>query len=191
MDHADALEVLAVAAAFDRRTVGEADGMAWSMALPEVGMQPAKDAVIAHYRVTTDWVMPAHVLQIVRDIRNDRLRNMELPVPPRELADNWNGEMFWTARYRDVIVEGGTVAEARAYANEQLNIVEDDAPLALEAIPTGSLREALDRAERGRQDGIRLAQIAEEATRRVEEKARADRAAEVAGSEKRNDEDAA
>lgn len=191
MDHADALEVLAVAAAFDRRTVGEADGMAWSMALPEVGMQPAKDAVIAHYRDTTDWVMPAHVLQIVKSIRRDRLRDMELPVPPRELADNWNGETFWTARYRDAIVEGASPTEARSYANEKLGIVEDDAPLVLEAIPSGSLREALDRAERGRQDGIRLAQIAEEAERRAKEKAQDERAAEVAASEKRNDEDAA
>jgi hypothetical protein len=73
MNRTEAGVLLAVAAAFDSRTIGEADAMAWASALPDVAFDDARDAVIGHYADTTDRIMPAHVKARVRALRRDRI----------------------------------------------------------------------------------------------------------------------
>lgn len=70
----EAATVLAKAAAYDRRTVGEADILAWHEALADLDAGGALDAVAAHYRDSTDWLMPAHVRQLVADLQRQRRR---------------------------------------------------------------------------------------------------------------------
>jgi hypothetical protein len=64
--------VLAKAAAYDRRTVGEADIMAWHEAIGDLDVVDALQAVAAHYRDSTDWLMPAHVRRIAADMDRGR-----------------------------------------------------------------------------------------------------------------------
>lgn len=74
MTPADAAELLTLAAAFDRRTVGEADARAWAAALHAVPLDDDTRAAVArHYADTDRWLTPAHVLQQRAKIRADRL----------------------------------------------------------------------------------------------------------------------
>ena len=70
----EAAAVLAKAQAYDRRTVGEADILAWQEALADVDLADALAAVTAHYRESTDWLMPAHVLRIAAHLTRERHR---------------------------------------------------------------------------------------------------------------------
>lgn len=74
MTPADAAELLTLCAAFDRRTVGEADARAWAAALHAIPLDDdARAAVARHYAETDRWITPAHVLQQRARIRADRL----------------------------------------------------------------------------------------------------------------------
>ncbi|MYX36753.1 MULTISPECIES: hypothetical protein [unclassified Streptomyces] len=74
MNPADAAELLTLAAAFDRRTIGEADALAWGAALHAVPFdQDARDAVARHYADTDRWITPAHVIQQRTKIRAARI----------------------------------------------------------------------------------------------------------------------
>jgi hypothetical protein len=73
MNRTEAGVLLSVAAAFDSRTIGEADAMAWSAALADTSFDDARDAVIAHYADFTDRVMPAHIKTRVRVARRERV----------------------------------------------------------------------------------------------------------------------
>ena len=84
----ETVDLLTAAAAFDRRTVGEADAIAWHAAIGDLRFEDCRTAVVAHYTETTDWLMPAHVREGVRKIRDQRLRETEIPPPPREIADD-------------------------------------------------------------------------------------------------------
>lgn len=63
MNVTDTGKVLAKAAAFDRRTVGDADVLAWHQAIGDLDALDALDAVAAHYQRESRWLMPADVRQ--------------------------------------------------------------------------------------------------------------------------------
>lgn len=92
--------VLTAAAAFDRRTVDESTAQAWSAALPDIGPDEARDAVVAHYREKRDWIMPADIRAIVRRVRDKRLSELPPIAPPPELADNPALEAKWLREVR-------------------------------------------------------------------------------------------
>lgn len=73
MNPADAADVLAIAATYDRRTVGEVEARAWAKALDGLDPADCAEAVLNHYTRTTDWLMPAHVRDEVKRIRQARL----------------------------------------------------------------------------------------------------------------------
>lgn len=74
MTPADAAELLALAAAFDRRTVGEADARAWTAALHAMPLDDDAHAAVArHYAETDRWITPAHVRQQRAKIRAERI----------------------------------------------------------------------------------------------------------------------
>ena len=74
MKLAEVAVVLAKAAAYDRRTVGEADARAWHEVLGDVELVDALVAVARHYRDSTDWLMPAHLRRLAAQCRDARLR---------------------------------------------------------------------------------------------------------------------
>jgi hypothetical protein len=63
---------LALVQSFDRRTVGEADVVAWRSVLTDVALADAEEAIRRHYAEQTDWLMPAHIRRYVRDIVRER-----------------------------------------------------------------------------------------------------------------------
>ncbi|MEU3917092.1 hypothetical protein [Streptomyces sp. NPDC029004] len=74
MTPADAAELLSLAAAFDRRTVGEADARAWAAALNAMPLDDdARAAIGRHYAETDRWLTPAHVRQQRAKIRAERI----------------------------------------------------------------------------------------------------------------------
>lgn len=74
MNTADAAELLTLAAAFDRRTIGEADAHAWAAALHDTPLDDDTRAAVArHYAETSDWLTPAHVRTNRHRIRAERL----------------------------------------------------------------------------------------------------------------------
>lgn len=75
MNLTEAAVVLAKAAAFDRRTVGDTDILAWHDALSDLPTADCLTAVTEHYRESTDWLMPAHIRRIANDL--DRARRRE------------------------------------------------------------------------------------------------------------------
>lgn len=75
----ETVDLLTVAAAFDQRTVGEGDAMAWHAVLGDLIFADAKQAVIGHYTDTRERVMPADIRQRVKTIRANRLQDTEVP----------------------------------------------------------------------------------------------------------------
>jgi hypothetical protein len=70
---AEAADVLAMAAAFDSRTVGKADILAWHAVIGHLEPSEARDAVVAHYSETRDRIMPVDVLTRVTKLRALRI----------------------------------------------------------------------------------------------------------------------
>lgn len=64
----DVIDLLTLAAAYDRRTVGAADVAAWTDAARRGRWtrDQALDAVKAHYATSTAWLMPGHVAELIR-----------------------------------------------------------------------------------------------------------------------------
>lgn len=84
----ETIDLLTVVAAFDRRTVGEADATAWHAAIGDLPFGDSREAVIAHFRECTDWLMPAHVRNRVKEVRHQRIQDAGIPAPPPELLDD-------------------------------------------------------------------------------------------------------
>lgn len=82
------VDLLTVAAAFDQRTVGEGDAMAWHSVLGDLAFADAQQAVLGHYADSRERVMPADIRNRVLAIRNRRLQDTEIPPPPVELLDD-------------------------------------------------------------------------------------------------------
>lgn len=74
MTPADATELLAMIAAFDRRTVGRADALAWGAALNSIPLDDDTRAAVArHFAESDRWITPAHVITQRRKIRAGRI----------------------------------------------------------------------------------------------------------------------
>jgi len=95
-------DVLGLAAARDRRTVGESDILAWLGDLDGITFDEAREAIRRHYRQTDDWLMPSHVLQHVRVIREEQRRaaRRNRPALPGPYADDSDARAAHHARGR-------------------------------------------------------------------------------------------
>lgn len=72
MTRGDVARLLAYMAAFDKRTLGDADVLAWHDAIGDLDFEPARLAVRDWYRENEGWVMPAHIRTAVRGSAADR-----------------------------------------------------------------------------------------------------------------------
>ena len=71
MTPAEVSTLLSFLAAFDQRTIGETDAMAWGRALAGVSLHEAQEAATRHYRVSPDRAMPSHILAWVQKWREE------------------------------------------------------------------------------------------------------------------------
>lgn len=68
MNRNQIIDLLTAASAYDRRTIGEGDVVAWSEAARRAGWKPdaALDALHEHYAKTSQWLMPGHITERLR-----------------------------------------------------------------------------------------------------------------------------
>lgn len=92
-------DLLELIASIDRRKVGLTDRQTWEGLVGDLPAADAQAAVVAHYRESREWIMPADVRTRVRATRRERLSREILPAPPHELTDE-------PGRYRAVIQAG-------------------------------------------------------------------------------------
>lgn len=85
MNPIDIANVLAKAAAFDQRTVGQADILAWHEALHDLDAADALAAVTRHYATSEQRIMPVHVRRIATDLARERHRIAREEQERREL----------------------------------------------------------------------------------------------------------
>src|SRR5688572_30985013 len=101
MTPADVARVLASAAAFDRRTVGEFDVAAWHKVIGHLPLADAIEAVARHYGNTRQWIMPSDVIQNALALRNERASKN--PHPVRELPSRFEQDQDRDVRIVDGI----------------------------------------------------------------------------------------
>lgn len=64
--------VLAKAAGYDNRTIGDANVMAWHEALGDLNVRDCLAAVAQHHRESDAYLMPVHVRRIAERLRKER-----------------------------------------------------------------------------------------------------------------------
>jgi len=99
MNRSEAATLLALAAARDRRTIGDVDVLAWAEDLADVGFEEARQALGRHFRESEDWLMPVHIRAHVKRIREEqqrRRRSRNLALPSR-----YESDASRTARIKD------------------------------------------------------------------------------------------
>lgn len=64
--------LLGMCAVIDNRTVDEMTVGAWQTLLDGFGFDECREAVLAHYRDSTEWILPAHITQLAREARRQR-----------------------------------------------------------------------------------------------------------------------
>lgn len=84
----EVVDLLTTAAAYDRRTVGEADAIAWHAAVGDLPFEDSRGAVVAHYQESREWIMPADIRRRVKEARRQRILDAGIPAPPPELTDD-------------------------------------------------------------------------------------------------------
>lgn len=72
MNLSETADLLSAMSAFDRRTIGDGDVIAWQAVLPDAAFEDCLEAIKRHYAEHTEWMMPAHVRHLVRDIVQER-----------------------------------------------------------------------------------------------------------------------
>lgn len=121
MNHTEAAQVLAKAAAYDNRQPDQAAALAWAEALDhDMPLQDALRIVGEHYRDERAWVMPADINRRWRALGKARIETAErmgLPEPPDELADDPAAWAAWKKAQIRAVKAGcdGTQVEARAW----------------------------------------------------------------------------
>lgn len=65
--------LLAKIQAFDNRNVADPTIIAWQEILEPHTLPDCLDAVRGYYRVSAEWIMPAHIVERVREVENRRV----------------------------------------------------------------------------------------------------------------------
>ena len=80
-------DLLELISSIDRRKVGLTDRKVWEGLVGDLSAADAQAAVVAHYRESREWIMPADVRTRARALRRDRLARELPPAIPHELTD--------------------------------------------------------------------------------------------------------
>lgn len=72
MNLSETARLLGAMAAFDRRTVGDADVIAWQAVMDDIPFADALTAVKHHYSEGEAWLMPVHIRQSVKAMQEER-----------------------------------------------------------------------------------------------------------------------
>ncbi|MGI5485180.1 zinc finger domain-containing protein [Microtetraspora malaysiensis] len=97
MNIEDTADILATCAAYDARTVGEADILAWHQIIGDLPYEQARDAVVEHYRAEHRRIMPADVRARVKAIRERLIARAPIPQPSPD-PGQYRAELAATVR---------------------------------------------------------------------------------------------
>lgn len=123
MTPADATALLAVASAYDNRTVTETAGHAWAAALdPRITPADARGIVVEHYASSREWIMPADINTRGRALRRARLDAIGPYEVPAQLDGAPAITIAWEREYRRAIADGETPEYATRRACALVNI---------------------------------------------------------------------
>jgi hypothetical protein len=151
---------LGMAAAIDRRTVGEADVAAWYATLGDLDYDDVQAAIAGHYQATREWLMPSDIRAWVAAVRRERVEKVigidPIPAPPRELDDDPAAGVRWQQACIEAIASGRrtTREQAETEADAALDVVRQVE--AIRARPVEALTASL--AEQLRAPGTREAE---------------------------------
>lgn len=73
MNRNQIIELLAIDASVTNRTVGETTIVTWSNLLADLSYDAAVAALLQHHKESTDWVKPAHIIDMARRLGNERV----------------------------------------------------------------------------------------------------------------------
>src|SRR6266498_864439 len=113
MTPGDVARVLTKAAAYDQRTIGEADVLAWHEILAPYELVDALEAVTRHYRDSTERVMPAQLRKLTITTRDER--------HSRELGRS--GALALPSRFEDDVTRDLRVQQGLAQCRDVLAAV--------------------------------------------------------------------
>lgn len=112
MNTQEAAALLAVAAAFDNRKPDADAAQAWAIALDGLRFTDCRDAIVAHYRATSDWLMPAMVIGHVRRVRDARIKAYGVISPPLDLdPDDTGAYARWGAYAYEAVANGEEIPQ--------------------------------------------------------------------------------
>lgn len=77
MKQSEVATLLGLCAAYDSRTIGDADVSAWHQLMAHVPLEDAQSAVLEHYSREARRAMPADILNGVKRIRRDRVEGAD------------------------------------------------------------------------------------------------------------------
>jgi hypothetical protein len=147
MNRSEIALLLGAVAARDRRTIGEADVLAWHEDLGDLGFDEARAAVSRHFRDTTEYLMPAHIRHHVKVIRAENRKAAEV----RELPSR-----FETDDERDERIRRNVAKIRKLLAGLAERHSVPDVGIETDPDPSEENRaKAIARARAERQDGIR------------------------------------
>lgn len=127
MKETEVLALLTKMAAYDQRTIGEADVAAWHEVLPdEVGIVDALASVPAHYTRSRDRMMPADVIDAVTAVRRERLQRAGTPPMPADLT--WKQERTWRRLWCDNVKDGMSIEQAADAASDEMDLPKELPP---------------------------------------------------------------
>jgi hypothetical protein len=101
MTPAEAQMLLGIAASFDNRKPSEEAAIAWSHALDGYRFEDCRDAIVAHYQASSEWLMPAKVIAEVKRIRSKRIDDhppLTPPPAPEHLSES--EQVAWQTDWR-------------------------------------------------------------------------------------------
>lgn len=120
MSESDAVRLLAIIAAYDRRHVEKSTVAAWhsALSLERVSFDDAKAAVIEHFANDPAYLMPVHVVRGARRARERReveaRRQRALNPPPRKVGEPR------PANYDDLVREAAAKARAERASRDSV-----------------------------------------------------------------------
>lgn len=124
MRHDDIVQLLALISSTDGRKLGRHTPAAWMEILGDYEYADCRAAVIEHFRTSTDWLTPAHIVRAVKAQRGKRLKAIGGPVQPNR-ADHAAGSELEARR---TLIEA--VASGRMSAEEYAEYAASDIRLA-------------------------------------------------------------
>lgn len=86
MTPAETTKLLAICSSFDNRKPNPETVTAWGGVMGDLRYEDCRDAVLAHYATSREWIMPADIRTAVRRLRAKRIAQAGDPTPPPDLT---------------------------------------------------------------------------------------------------------